>query len=55
MSTFSHFAIKKLYFKQSLNNMGGNCGPFFSQTNADQTYFRGGLSGEGLVSKSSFR
>ena len=37
---FSHFTVKKLYFKQSLNNISGNCGgPLFSQINFDKTYF----------------
>ena len=39
MSKFSHFAVKKLYFKQSFNNINGNRGPLFSQINFDQKYF----------------
>ena len=50
MSKFSHFAVKKLYFKRSFNNINGNCGPLFPQINFDQTYFgefltRGGGGG----------
>ena len=41
MSTFSHFAVKKLYFKRSLNNINGNRGPLFSQINSDQTFWEG--------------
>ena len=40
---FSHFAVKKLYFKRRFNNTSENCGLLFSQINTDQTYF-GGLS-----------
>ena len=39
MSNFSHFAIKKLYFKRSFNNISGNRGPLFSHINFEQTYF----------------
>ena len=28
MSNFFHFAVKKLYFKLSFNNIGGSHGPF---------------------------
>ena len=41
MSKFCHFAVKKLYFKRSFNNICGNRGPLFSQINSDQTYFGG--------------
>ena len=41
MSKFSHFAVKKLYFKRSFNNIGGDRGRLFSQINFDQTYFGG--------------
>ena len=39
MSQFSHYIIKKRYFKQSFNNISGNRGSLFSQINFDQTYF----------------
>ena len=41
MSKFSHFGVRKFYFKRSFNNISGNCGPLFSQMNFDQTYFGG--------------
>ena len=41
MSKFSHFAVKKFYFKLSFNNINENRGPLFLQINFDQTYFRG--------------
>ena len=44
MSKFSYLAVKKFCFKQSFNNIGGNCGPFSSQINFDRTYFGGFLS-----------
>ena len=46
MSTFSHFAVKKLYFKRIFNNISKNRGPRFSQINFDQACFerRGGDS-----------
>ena len=50
MSQFSHFAIKKLYLKQSFNNISEN---LFSQINFDLTYVgrRGcpGVFGTGFV------
>ena len=48
MSKFSHFAVKKLYFKQCFNNISGNCGLLFSQINFDQKYF-GGFLARGVV------
>ena len=47
MSKFSHFALKKLYFKRYFNNIVGNRGPLFSQINSDKTYFF--LGGGGFV------
>ena len=44
MSKFSDFAVKKLYFKRSFNNVSGNRSPLFSQINFDQTFFWGGLA-----------
>ena len=41
MSKFSHFAVKKLYFKRSFNNISRNRGPLFSQIIFDHTYFGG--------------
>ena len=39
MSKFSHFAVKKLYYKQSFNDISGNRSPLFLQIHFDQTYF----------------
>ena len=46
MSKFSHFALNKLYFKWSFNNISRNRGPPFSRINFDQTYFGRFLSGD---------
>ena len=43
MSKFSHFDVKKHCFKRSVNNIGGNHGPLFSQIKFDQTYFGTGV------------
>ena len=40
MLKFSHFAIKKLYFKWSFNNISGNSGPLFSLMNLTRHILR---------------
>ena len=47
VAVFSLFH-KKLYSKQSFNNISGNCGHLFSQINFDQIYFFGGGLAGGL-------
>ena len=52
MLKFSHFSVKKLYFKRSFNNIGENRGSFFSQINFDQTFWRvlsGGFLARGFM------
>ena len=54
MSKFSHFAVKKLYFKRSFNNISGNRGPLFSQVNFDQTYIFWGIFVRGFLARRVF-
>ena len=50
MLQFSHFAVKKLYFKQNFSTISGNRGPLFLQINFDCTYLGGGGFSWGVFS-----